>query len=149
MATSQTPAYKGTSRRVVIAFDIGTTFSGVSYCILDPGVVPKICSLTRCAYCHNERLPQSLTRYHLVFDGCIYVFTRHFLLLRCCRYPGQEHVAGSPKIPTVMYYDSAGKMRSAGAETQLPETTETAEEEEWLKVEWCVPHQPFPTTLCP
>ena len=48
MATSQTPAYKGSTRRVVIAFDIGTTFSGVSYCILDPGVVPKICSLTRC-----------------------------------------------------------------------------------------------------
>lgn len=54
------------------------------------------------------------------------------------RYPGQEHVAGSPKIPTVMYYDRSGKMQSAGAETALPETTETAEEEEWLKVEWCV-----------
>lgn len=56
------------------------------------------------------------------------------------RYPGQEHVAGSPKIPTIMYYDSSGRMRSAGAETALPETTETAEEEEWLKVEWYDEH---------
>ena len=35
-----------------------------------------------------------------------------------------------------MFYDSTGKMRSAGVETTLPETVEKAGEEEWLKVEW-------------
>ncbi|EIW80674.1 hypothetical protein CONPUDRAFT_125506 [Coniophora puteana RWD-64-598 SS2] len=34
--------YHGLSRKLVLAFDVGTTFSGVSYCILDPGEVPKI-----------------------------------------------------------------------------------------------------------
>ncbi|KAI5116123.1 hypothetical protein M0805_004503 [Coniferiporia weirii] len=39
--------YKGPSRRLVITFDVGTTFSGVSYCLLDPGQEPKICNITR------------------------------------------------------------------------------------------------------
>ncbi|KAF9234838.1 hypothetical protein BU15DRAFT_78672 [Melanogaster broomeanus] len=39
--------YKGTSRKLVLAFDVGTTYSGVSYCILDPGEVPKILGVSR------------------------------------------------------------------------------------------------------
>ncbi|TFK71046.1 hypothetical protein BDN72DRAFT_877354 [Pluteus cervinus] len=39
--------YSGTSRKLVVAFDIGTTFSGVSYCLLDPGQVPEIKGITR------------------------------------------------------------------------------------------------------
>lgn len=39
--------YQGTSRKLVLAIDIGTTYSGVSYCVLDPGEVPKILSVTR------------------------------------------------------------------------------------------------------
>ncbi|KAE9390767.1 hypothetical protein BT96DRAFT_925681 [Gymnopus androsaceus JB14] len=38
--------YDGNSRKLVIAFDIGTTFSGVSYSILDPGAVPVIHGVT-------------------------------------------------------------------------------------------------------
>lgn len=34
--------YSGSTRRLVIAIDIGTTFSGASYCILNPGEKPKI-----------------------------------------------------------------------------------------------------------
>lgn len=34
--------YAGSSRKLVLALDVGTTFSGVSYCILDPGEIPKI-----------------------------------------------------------------------------------------------------------
>ncbi|KAI0708747.1 hypothetical protein C8T65DRAFT_740129 [Cerioporus squamosus] len=34
--------YKGTARKLVLSLDIGTTFSGMSYAILDPGQVPKI-----------------------------------------------------------------------------------------------------------
>jgi len=39
--------YPGTSRRLVIALDIGTTFSGAAYALLDPGEVPQIQSVTR------------------------------------------------------------------------------------------------------
>ncbi|TFY65073.1 hypothetical protein EVJ58_g2219 [Rhodofomes roseus] len=39
--------YKGSSRKLAIAIDIGTTYSGVAYCVLDPGEVPKVHSVTR------------------------------------------------------------------------------------------------------
>ncbi|KAF6763915.1 hypothetical protein DFP72DRAFT_800828 [Ephemerocybe angulata] len=39
--------YRGLQRRLVIAFDLGTTFSGVSYSILDPGETPEIKGVTR------------------------------------------------------------------------------------------------------
>ncbi|KAF6748632.1 hypothetical protein DFP72DRAFT_971163 [Ephemerocybe angulata] len=39
--------YDGTTRKLLLAFDIGTTFSGISYSILDPGKVPEIRPVTR------------------------------------------------------------------------------------------------------
>ena len=39
--------YQGSSRELVVAFDVGTTYSGVSYAILDPGEIPKIQSVTK------------------------------------------------------------------------------------------------------
>ncbi|OBZ72247.1 hypothetical protein A0H81_07926 [Grifola frondosa] len=39
--------YIGTARSLVLALDVGTTFSGVSYAILEPGEVPKIHGVTR------------------------------------------------------------------------------------------------------
>jgi hypothetical protein len=39
--------YAGSARLLVIALDVGTTFSGVSYAILEPGEVPKIHGVTR------------------------------------------------------------------------------------------------------
>ena len=41
------PPYVGDKRALVLAFDIGTTFSGVSYALLDPGQIPQINSITR------------------------------------------------------------------------------------------------------
>lgn len=40
-------AYGGYSRKLVLAFDIGTTYSGIGYTILDPGEVPKVQGVTR------------------------------------------------------------------------------------------------------
>ncbi|KAG2097232.1 uncharacterized protein F5147DRAFT_816648, partial [Suillus discolor] len=34
--------YRGPVRKLVLAFDVGTTYSSISYCILQPGKVPKI-----------------------------------------------------------------------------------------------------------
>lgn len=40
-------AFTGSCRKLVFAFDVGTTFSGVSYCFLDPGQVPVIQGVNR------------------------------------------------------------------------------------------------------
>ena len=39
--------YSGPSQKLVVALDIGTTFSGAAYAFLDPGVVPEIRSVTK------------------------------------------------------------------------------------------------------
>ena len=39
-------SYTGETK-LVMAFDIGTTFSGVSYCILEEGQVPEINGVTK------------------------------------------------------------------------------------------------------
>lgn len=44
--TSRKP-YNGPKKALAIALDVGTTFSGVSYAVLDPGEVPKIYEVTR------------------------------------------------------------------------------------------------------
>ncbi|SJL14073.1 uncharacterized protein ARMOST_17528 [Armillaria ostoyae] len=40
-------AYNGSRRKLAIAFDLGTTFSGVSYSVLDPSSIPEIIGVTR------------------------------------------------------------------------------------------------------
>ncbi|PBK82153.1 hypothetical protein ARMGADRAFT_1019748 [Armillaria gallica] len=40
-------AYNGSRRKLAIAFDLGTTFSGISYSVLDPGNIPEIKGVTR------------------------------------------------------------------------------------------------------
>ncbi|KAI0708756.1 hypothetical protein C8T65DRAFT_650008 [Cerioporus squamosus] len=39
--------YRGTVRKLVLGIDVGTTYSGVAYTILDPGEVPQILGVTR------------------------------------------------------------------------------------------------------
>ncbi|KAF8655879.1 hypothetical protein AX16_002864 [Volvariella volvacea WC 439] len=39
--------YNGSQRRLVLAFEIGTTFSHVSYCLLNPGNPPEIRNVSR------------------------------------------------------------------------------------------------------
>ncbi|EGN98678.1 hypothetical protein SERLA73DRAFT_107767 [Serpula lacrymans var. lacrymans S7.3] len=89
--------YGGSTRSLAIALDVGTTFSGVSYAILEPGEVPKIHGVTR--------------------------------------FPGQEHVAGNSKIPSLVYYDKYGTLRAAGAEADDASITSQAEDEGWIKAE--------------
>ncbi|PIL34593.1 hypothetical protein GSI_03372 [Ganoderma sinense ZZ0214-1] len=47
-------AYRGLVRKLVVGIDVGTTFSGVSYAILDPGEVPSIHTITRYPGQENE-----------------------------------------------------------------------------------------------
>ncbi|KDR71212.1 hypothetical protein GALMADRAFT_75189 [Galerina marginata CBS 339.88] len=113
--------YRGRQRRLVIAFDVGTTYSGISYrqvagayraeilinnhpmpSILDPGQIPEIKGVTR--------------------------------------FPGHPHSGGSSKIPTVIYYDRSGKVRAVGAEAEEEQVSEISQEENWIKAEWYFLH---------
>ncbi|KAI6044886.1 hypothetical protein EDC04DRAFT_2889550 [Pisolithus marmoratus] len=90
--------YEGPSRKLILAFDVGTTFSGISYCIVDPGETPIIQGVSK--------------------------------------FPGQEHIGGDNKIPSILYYDKEGRLQAAGAETQQPHIIEKAGKEEWVRLEW-------------
>lgn len=50
-------------------------------------------------------------------------------------FPGQEHVAGSYKIPTLMYYDPHGNVKVAGAEAEGSAIIDLAEDDGWTKAE--------------
>jgi hypothetical protein len=39
--------YSGPSRKLILAFDIGTTYSGAAYALLDPDEVPQIDVVTK------------------------------------------------------------------------------------------------------
>jgi hypothetical protein len=47
MSAKERRAYDGPGAKLVLAFDVGTTYSGVSYAIMEPGEVPEIQSITR------------------------------------------------------------------------------------------------------
>jgi len=107
--------YRGLVRKLVLAFDVGTTYSGVSYAILDPGEVPKTLGVNRWS-----TIRRFLTR----------ADEERF------RYPAQEHVGGDCKIPSIIYYDQQGSPRAFGAEALQEQIIEQAEDEQWIKLEW-------------
>ncbi|KAF9528181.1 hypothetical protein CPB83DRAFT_767302 [Crepidotus variabilis] len=90
--------YNGSVRKLVLAFDVGTTYSGISYCFMDPGQQPSVKGVTK--------------------------------------YPAQEHIMGASKIPTIIYYDQAGKVRAVGAEAVREGIEEEAADQDWVKAEW-------------
>lgn len=40
-------SFRESKRKLVVAFDVGTTYSGISYVVLDPGRVPEIKTVTQ------------------------------------------------------------------------------------------------------
>jgi hypothetical protein len=50
-------------------------------------------------------------------------------------FPGQEHVAGNSKIPSVVYYDRHGKLVAAGAEADTAAVIQQAEDNNWIKTD--------------
>ncbi|PPQ68957.1 LOW QUALITY PROTEIN: hypothetical protein CVT26_001828 [Gymnopilus dilepis] len=101
--------YSGPRRKLVLAFDIGTTYSGISY--------------------------RSDTNHQ---RGPLFQSLDHSSSLICLdtRYPAQELISGASKIPTIIYYDLAGKVRAVGAEATREGIYEEAEDGEWYKSEW-------------
>jgi hypothetical protein len=45
--SSKRGPYAGNSPKLVLGVDVGTTFSGVSYILFEPGKAPEIRSVTR------------------------------------------------------------------------------------------------------
>ena len=109
------PAYAGDKATLVLAFDIGTTFSGISYTLLDPGQVPRI---------------RSVTRYVLPLTSA----TARNSSKASLRFPGQG--LASSKIPSTIWYDASGKARAFGAEATLLETLDAADAEGWTRLDW-------------
>ena len=62
-------------------------------------------------------------------------FSFLYLSYQFFRFPGQEHVAGNTKIPSIMYYDRHGRMMAAGAEADGASVLAQAEDEGWMKIE--------------
>jgi len=107
--------YSGSCRKLVFAFDVGTTFSGVSYCFLDPGQVPDIQGVNRCGS---------------ISKGCSISYLFEY------RFPAQEHVGGDCKIPSIICYDPEGTVRAVGAEATQENIQEEIEDNGWVKLEW-------------
>lgn len=118
MSNTGRQPYHGTHRKLVLAFDIGTTFSGISYSILDPGEVPKSLGVRRYVPCLSPNDENST------------------LTTTARSFPGQEDSAGDSKIPSVICYDKAGHVRAVGAEAQLLHILDAVEDEGWYRVEW-------------
>ncbi|KAM6497397.1 hypothetical protein JOM56_007870 [Amanita muscaria] len=114
MATHERQPYSGKERKLVITIDVGTTFSGVSYALLDPGLVPQIQPVTQ-----YVRTFESVSRIQLV-----------------ARFVGQKEPRGDSKVPSIVCYSQDGTVVAAGAETD-PETNDAlAEMDDVITVEW-------------
>lgn len=50
-------------------------------------------------------------------------------------FPDQDRAAGDRKVPSIMYYNSKGVVRAAGATVYDQNIIEQAEDEDWIKVE--------------
>ena len=108
--------FTGSLRRLVLAFDVGTTFSGISFTVLDPGEVPKIQTVTRYACTHM--IP------HLAGAD-----DKH-----STSFPGQA--SGDFKIPSLVWYTDEGAVRACGAEARDSQMRLEAEDENLELAEW-------------
>jgi len=132
-------AYDGTRRKIVLGFDVGTTYSGISYrqvkclsplvglwktliyksrSILDPGQMPGI---------------KGVTKYEI---SAFMLDCFSSSLCNPTRFPAQETISGASKIPTIIYYDKNGHVKAVGAEATKDGIYETAMDQGWVKAEW-------------
>ncbi|KAK2462912.1 hypothetical protein APHAL10511_005110 [Amanita phalloides] len=98
MSRAQRKPYDGTRQKLVVAFDVGTTFSGASYAVLEPGQTPEIRGVTQ--------------------------------------FPGQQEVGGDSKIPSVVYYDSNGRVVAIGSDTDTDTNPEIAQRDDLSEARW-------------
>ncbi|KAL0063220.1 hypothetical protein AAF712_009918 [Marasmius tenuissimus] len=115
----QRESYSGQRRKLVLAFDVGTTFSGTSY-RQGTSVVDALKPQTNLL--HGESV--------VIFFVFSVTGSRSF------SYPDQEHVGGDAKIPSIVYYDRQGHVRAVGAEALQEHIQEEAEQDGWFLSKW-------------
>ena len=93
--------YKGAKKTLVLSIDVGTTYSGISYAILDPGEVPEIKPILRCVITRSFPSTSRLNSSH--------------------RYPGRENTPKDYRVPTIVCYRPNGVMYACGAEAEALE----------------------------
>jgi hypothetical protein len=96
--------YEGLTRKLVLAFDVGTTFGGVSYCILDPGEVPMIRGVSK------------------VSGHLTCVFLAHSMVADIPR-----KSKSAKYLPSIIYHDLQGEVRAVGTEALQEHIIEQAE----------------------
>ncbi|KDQ12452.1 hypothetical protein BOTBODRAFT_146678 [Botryobasidium botryosum FD-172 SS1] len=93
--------------KIVIAFDIGTTQTAVSFAHLYPGEsIARIC--TRCPIPGGSQV-----------------------LHRVIQWPGQEIQGGEAKIPSLVWYDKSGQACAFDAEANMHGVLDKAEDNGW------------------
>ncbi|KZT03737.1 uncharacterized protein LAESUDRAFT_814408 [Laetiporus sulphureus 93-53] len=89
--------YSGIKRKLVLGIDIGTTYSGVSFCILDPGEIPQIRSVIRYPGQEGENKfkdPKIPTIVYYSEDGTILADFMRYLYKCAKEYISEEHPIG-------------------------------------------------------
>ena len=89
--------YEGPEKKLVICIDIGTTYSGASYTVLDPGSVPKIRPINQLVFMQSRKF-HTLTSVE--------------------RFPGINNYTGSTRVSTVVCYKPDGSVYKCGAEAE-------------------------------
>jgi len=135
---SSRTVYDGTRRKIVLGFDVGTTYSGISYRqanafhhSLDSGGrsftnIIVYWTLVRCQVLKGW----PSTRLHLSYVPV------SLPLCQPIRFPAQETISGASKIPTIIYYDKNGQVKAVGAEATKDGIYENAMDQGWVKAEW-------------
>ena len=100
--------YSGLSRKLIVALDIGTTFSGAAYAFLDPDEIPRIQPVTR--------------RVFLVFADLEPISDEWSRYLKSTN-------RGSAKVPSILYYDKNAKFR--GVENGVD-----FQDDDFLRMRW-------------
>ncbi|KIL55715.1 hypothetical protein M378DRAFT_90448, partial [Amanita muscaria Koide BX008] len=119
MITHQPYPYTGMEKALVIGIDVGTTLSGVSYALLEPGKVPRI---------------QPVTRYILSMLIGVLIIINYSNY----RFSGQREENGKSKVRSVVFYDQDGNVIAAGPQADPEVNPMLSEIEDVRQAEWSV-----------
>ncbi|KAJ6515203.1 hypothetical protein C8R47DRAFT_1001423 [Mycena vitilis] len=110
-ADNRRPPYSGSARKLIVSIDVGTTFTATSFCLLQPGNVPKFEEILRWP---KQATPDAKVPSVLYYDR-----------------------NGNPKAFGAETEDEVGLLVNPFAEFKFPQDTVIeAEENGWLKAEW-------------
>jgi hypothetical protein len=109
--------YSGLSRSFVIAIDVGTTFSGVRFTTTTFIMLIVFSGISGILCCSTSRTRRNSKKFmELLGTANMHKKYKHTNVFY--RFPGQEHIVGNSKIPSIIYFDKHGNLMAAGAEAE-------------------------------